>query len=280
MSADGRRLPGLARVAFDVLRSGERHRYGEHRWAQAELHRPRASGRVPVVVLLHGGSWRAGYSKVLMRPLCRDLVRRGWAAWNVEYRRMGGGQGGGWPSTFEDVAAAVAHLGELDAELDLDRVVLLGHSAGGHLAMWAAGLQQRAPQAIEAGLMLEWPAGVRLRAVVGQAPVANLERGSALIEPGGLVHALLGGTPEQVPGRYEAANPLRQVPLDVPALLVHGANDSTVSVGHSRDYAQAARAAGASVEVVEPTRTSHRDHIDPRSDAWAAVTARLDALVA
>ena len=88
-----------------------------------------------VVVVVHGGSWKAGFDRRVMRPVCRDLVRRGWAAWNVEYRRMGGGQEGGWPATFEDVAAAVDALADCGAPVDLDRVVLLGHSAGGTLAL-------------------------------------------------------------------------------------------------------------------------------------------------
>ncbi len=258
-----RSAPSLARVALDVLRRGQRHRYASHRWAHCELHLPRGTGPFPVAVVIHGGSWRAGYGKGLMRPVCRDLVRRGWAAWNVEYRRMGGGQGGGWPATFEDVAMAVDHLAQVDSPLDLDRLVLLGHSAGGHLALWAAGVSDDAPR-------------LRPRAVVAQAPVANLERGT-LKSPGGLVYALLGGTPAEVPARYEAANPYRQVPLSAPVLLVHGPGDTTVTVEQSRDYAAAASTAGGRVELVEPA-ASHRDHVDPRSAAWAAVTKRLDAL--
>ncbi len=257
--------PARRRVALDVLRRGEIHSYGEHRWARCELHVPRGRRRPPVAVVLHGGSWSARHGKVVMRPLCRDLVRRDWAAWNVEYRRMGGGQGGGWPATFDDVAAAIDRLADFDARLDLDRVVLLGHSAGGQLALWAAG--RRA-------------ALVRPRAVVAQAPVADLERGRRLVAPGGLVNALLGGTPEERPERYAAVNPMRRVPLAIPALLVHGTEDRTVSVGQSRDYATAARAAGGSAELVEPPQTRHRDHIDPRSEAWLAVTDRLGALVA
>ena len=265
-------MPGLARIAAHALRGGKRHRYADHRWGVCELHAPRGAGPFPVAVVLHGGSWRAGYDRRVMRPICRDLVRRGWAAWNVEYRRVGGGQGGGWPATFEDVAAAIDALAGADARLDLERVVLLGHSAGGHLALWAAarpGLPGDGPGA---------DPGLRPVAVVAQAPVANLERARALVQPGGVVNALLGGSPEEQPRRYALANPLRQVPLGVPALLVHGPDDRTVSVGQSRDYAQAARAAGGAVELVEPPGATHRDHVDPRSTAWAAVTARLDGL--
>ncbi len=92
------------------------------------------------------------------------------------------------------------------------------------------------------------------------------------------MNALLGGTPDELPERYALANPARQIPLEIPVLLVHGAEDRTVSVGQSRDYAQAATAAGAAVELVEPPGAMHRDHVDPRSAAWAAVTSRLDRL--
>jgi len=263
---------GLPRIAADALRGGTRHRYADHRWGVCELHVPRAAGPYPVVVVLHGGSWRAGYDRRVMRPVCRDLVRRGWAAWNVEYRRVGGGQDGGWPATFEDVAAAIDALAGADPRLDLGRVVLLGHSAGGHLALWAAGRPQLPAGAPGAGPR------VLPQAVIAQAPVANLERARALVEPGGAVNALLGGSPEEQPERYALANPVRQVPLGIPALLVHGPEDRTVSVGQSRDYAQAARSAGAAVELVEPPGATHRDHVDPRSTAWAAVTSRLGGL--
>lgn len=264
--------PSLPRIATDVLRGGTLERYADHRWGVCELHLPSGPGPHPVVVVVHGGSWKAGYDRRIMRPVCRDLVRRGWAAWNIEYRRMGGGQGGGWPATFTDVAAAVDALAASSAPLDLDRVVLLGHSAGGHLALWAAG-RDRLPGDAPGARPL-----VRPRAVIAQAPVADLERARSLIAPGGLVFDLLGGGPDAVPERYALANPARQVPLDVPALLVHGAEDQTVSVGQSRDYAARARAAGAQVELVEPPGANHRAHVDPRSPAWAAVTGRLGDL--
>lgn len=263
---------GTARIARDVLRGGRAHRYADHRWGVCELHLPRGGGPHPVVAVMHGGSWSAGYDRRVMRPVCADLVRRGWAAWNIEYRRMGRGQGGGWPATFTDVAAALDALPAVDAPLDLDRLVLLGHSAGGQLALWAAG-RERLPERAPGAAPL-----VRPRAVVAQAPVADLERARSLTAPGGLVHRLLGGGPQDVPERYELANPARQVPLRVPALLVHGEEDRTVSVGQSRDYAAKARAAGAHVELVEPPGAVHRAHVDPRSAAWAAVTGRLGDL--
>jgi acetyl esterase/lipase len=265
-----------ARIIRDVLESGRTHRYGPDRSQRAELHLP--AGRKashggathPVMILIHGGSWRKRYGKIVMRALAGDLVRRGWAVWNIEYRRVG--NGGGWPATFADVAAAIDHLDGLDDPLDLARVSVLGHSAGGHLALWAAGrakLPQGAPGAIEGAPR------IRLQRVISQAGVCDLV--GAYRELDTAVGALMGGAPEQLPERYAIGNPLSSVPLEVPVLLVHGVLDETVSVQRSRDYAAAAVAAGGEVELVEIEGQAgrHRAHIDPREAAWAVVTRWL-----
>lgn len=243
-------MPSTTRVALDLLRRPERHRYGPHRSQRADLYTPAGPGPHPVVVLIHGGYWRARYGKRLMKAVAADLVRRGWAAWNIEYRRLGPGQGGGWPATLDDVGAAIDQLGALgDERLDLGSVAAVGHSAGGQLALWAAG--RDAPD-------------VAVRRVVAQSAVCDL---TAAGEP---AHALLGGTPDEVPERYAVADPMLRLPLGVPVLLVHGADDETVPLFRSRRYAEAARAAGASVELVEPAPGGHRVHIDPRTAAWRA----------
>jgi acetyl esterase/lipase len=184
-----------------------------------------------------------------MKGACADLARRGFAAWNLEYRRIGRGQGGGWPATFDDVGAGIDHLAKLgEPRLDLSAgVTALGHSAGGQLALWAASRSDPV---------------VPVRRVVAQAAVCNL---AVAGEP---AWELLGGRPDEVPERYDLADPMRLVPLGVPTLLVHGADDETVSVQRSRDYAAAARAAGDQVELVEPVPGGHRVHPDPRTEAW------------
>lgn len=113
------------------------HPYGPHPSQVGELFLPMKEGPHPVAVVLHGGYWRSRYDRSLMTELCLDLAAHGWAAWNLEYRRVGGG--GGWPTTFEDVATGVDALAELEAQLDLEQIVSVGHSAGGHLALWLAG---------------------------------------------------------------------------------------------------------------------------------------------
>ena len=234
----------------DVLARPERHAYGASRSQRADLYVPEGDGPHPVVVLLHGGYWRSRYGKSLMRGLAGDLARRGFAAWNVEYRRVGRHRGG-WPMTFEDVGDAIDLLADVgDGRLDLDSVDAVGHSAGGQLAIWAAARED--PR-------------VEVRRVVVQSGVCDL---AAAGEP---ACELLGGTPDEVPDRYAACDPMRLVPLGKPTLLVHGADDETVPLKRSRLYAEAARAAGDDAELVEPTPGHHRVHIDPRSGAWQTV---------
>jgi acetyl esterase/lipase len=260
------------RLLLDLLARPNTYRYGANASQRADLHLPDGPGPHPVVVLIHGGSWAATYGKIIMRPVACELARRGWAAWNIEYRRIGRGQGGGWPVTFEDVAAAIDHLALVDDPIDIDRVVGLGHSAGGHLALWAAGRYK-----LPAGAPGSRPV-VELTAVVSQAGVNDL--GSAYVQaPAGAVGTLMGGSPADLPARYAIADPILAVPLRVPVLLVHGTDDRTVSVRRSRDYAAAARAAGGTVDVVEiPGEAGeHRKHIDPGGASFAAVLSWLAA---
>jgi len=261
------------RLILDFLSRGRTHRYGPHPSQRADLYVPSGSGPHPVMVLIHGGSWQKRYGKIFTRALAGDLLRRGWAVWNIEYRRVGAG--GGWPTTFEDVAAAVDHLAVLeDPRLELDRVTLLGHSAGGHLALWAGGrpnLPAGAPGAFDG------PPRVRPRRVISQAGVADLADAYRRWR-GGVVRDLMGGSPEEVPERYAAGDPIRLLALDMPVLIVHGVEDPTVSIEISRDYLNATVAAGGEAELVEIQGEAgrHRGHLDPRGEAWAAVVHRLE----
>jgi acetyl esterase/lipase len=260
------------RLILDFIARGQSHRYGPHPSQRGDLYVPPGPGPHPAIVLIHGGSWQKRYGKIFTRALAGNLLRRGYAVWNIEYRRVGAG--GGWPQTFADVAAAIDQLVALeDPRLDLDQVTLIGHSAGGHLALWAAGrpnLPAGAPG------VLDGPPPVRAQRVVSLAGVADLADAYRRWH-GGIVGELMGGSPEEVPERYAAGDPIRLLPLEMPALLVHGVRDETVSIELSRGYAQAARAAGGEVELVEiEGEVGHRTHLDPRSTAWAAVIERLD----
>lgn len=214
-----------------------------------------------VVVVVHGGFWKAEYDLSLGRPLAASLAEHGWAAWNVEYRRVG--DGGGDPATFDDVAAAVDALHGLD--LDLSRVLALGHSAGGHLATWAA----------SRGRYPRWRSTVDLTGVVSQAGVLDLETAAAQGLGSGAVAAFLGHRP----GPDDAPlDPIRQVPLDVPVHCIHGTADTNVPIGQSREYVAAARAAGADARLTVVEEGDHFVLIDPSSEAWRQTLTILDGL--
>ena len=191
--------------------------------------------------MLHGGSWGSRYGKSVMTFAAADLVRRGFTSINAEYRRVGAG--GGYPETLEDAVVATEWAIERFGE-----VTLLGHSAGGQLALYAA-------------------SKVPVARVVAMAAPCDLVRGH-----GPAVHAFLGGTPDEVPDRYAEASPVALAPLGVRTLLVHGINDATVSVEHSRRYA--ARA-GDEAELVELEDAVHRSFVDPRTPAWKAAASWL-----
>ena len=261
-----------ARLILDLLKGGRTFSYGPARSQCADLYLPRGPGPHPAIVLIHGGSWTDRYGRVVMRGLAGDLLRRGWAVWNIEYGRVGGG--GGWPVTFADVAAAIDYLPQVGAPLELSGgVTVIGHSAGGHLALWAAG-REHLPDGAPGSLDGAPP--VRVARVIAQAGVCDLA-GAYRRWRGGAVLGLMGGPPEDLPERYAAGDPMSLLPLGMPALLVHGTLDQTVSIELARNYERAARAAGTEVELVEVAGAAgrHRAHIDPRGQAWAAVTSRL-----
>ena len=248
----------IARSA--LRRAPSRHRFGAHPHQVCDLHLPFGRGPHPVAIVLHGGYWQAPYTKLIMRPLCLDLAKRGFAAWNVEYRRLGR-DGGGWPQTFEDVAAAIDLLAEIDG-LDLERITLVGHSAGGQLALWAAGRSELPADAPGA-----FPR-------VGAQRVLALAAVSDLTGAGNVAARLLGGSPSDVPQRWAQADPIRALPLRVPVTLVHGLRDATVEVQRSREYAAAAEAAGAPVTLIE-VPGDHRELIDPSTPSWRAAAGWL-----
>ncbi|MGY1593256.1 alpha/beta hydrolase family protein [Geodermatophilus sp. SYSU D00708] len=238
--------------------------YGPHPAQFLELTLPDRPGPAPVAVVLHGGFWRAAYGVELARPLAADLAGAGFAAVAVEYRRVGAD--GGWPATLDDVAAALDALPGLDGadRLDLTDVSVVGHSAGGHLAAWAAG-RARLPEGAPGA-----DPRVRVAAAVLQAGVLDLERAAAQGLGDRAVQALLGGEPSDVPERYAAADPVRLVPTGVDLLCVHGTADDVVPPEQSERYARAAETAGERVEV----RLVDGDHmvlIDPSGAPWALV---------
>ena len=239
----------------------EKLTYGDHAAQFGNLHRPERDSR-GVVVVIHGGFWKAQYDLSLGEPLASDLASRGWTAWNLEYRRVG--NGGGWPETFDDVATGIDRLADVDG-LDLSTVVTLGHSAGGHLATWAAAR----------GRFGRWaPARVPVTAVISQAGVLDLTAAADAGLGTGAVQSFLGRPPGPA---YDAVDPARQLPLEVPVWCVHGSNDTVVPLSQSADYVAAALDAGAETELVE-IDGDHFTVIDPTSPAWSRTVGILDDL--
>jgi dipeptidyl aminopeptidase/acylaminoacyl peptidase len=234
--------------------------YGAKRTQVGELSLPAGAGPHPVAVLLHGGFWHAMYGRRLMSNLAADLAANGVAAWNLDYRGIGGG--GGWPATFDDVAAGIDALAAVPG-LDLNRVTTVGHSAGGQLALWAAA---------RPGLPVGTPGSappVAVAAAVSLAGVVDLVDADRRGIGGGAVAQLLGGRSEQVAERYRLASPIERLPLGVPQLLVHGVRDRHVPADMSERYAEAAQAAGDPVDLAVRHDVGHMDLMEPRSPGWS-----------
>lgn len=235
-----------------------RFRYGPHPDQYAELTSPAAGGRIAVVI--HGGYWRAAFDAALGRAPARALARSGWQAWNVEYRRVG--RGGGWPETFTDIAAALDMIGTWARAAGPagPGLVLIGHSAGGHLAAWAA---RRA--------------AVPIAGVVSQAGVLDLQAAGELGLSRGAAFELMG-TPSEFGAAFAAADPSRAIPLGVPVRCVHSRADVDVPFSQSEDFVRRSRAAGGDAELIEASG-DHFSLIDPDHADWRLCTRAAAELV-
>jgi acetyl esterase/lipase len=262
--------------------------YGTEELQFGDLYLPDSSDRHATVILIHGGYWRARYGLDLMDGLAEDLARRGYAAWNIEYRRVGD-PGGGWPGTFQDIALATDHLRELEQTfaLDLTKVVPIGHSAGGHLALWLAA-SPHIPSFVEnspiAGSQVpgkdeKSATPLALAGAISLAGVVDLEMAWKLHLSNDAVVELLGGTPASVPERYLVASPAALLPLGVPQVLIHGTKDDNVPIEVSQAYVNAARAVNDQITYIELNGVDHFDVINPNSEAWAITTKELQQLV-
>jgi len=257
----------------------QRYTYGSHPSQYVELTVPAGVGPFPVVVVVHGGFWQTAYGAELGRPLAADLVNRGYAAANVEYRRVGSSStagGGGWPATGLDVAAAVDALTvqgqQLAAgRLDLTRVVGLGHSAGGQLAGWLAarpGLPATAPGSNPR---------VRLTALVAQAGVMDMVGAARESTGGNAVPSFMGGSPDRLPTAYSQASPIARVPLHIPSVCVHGTSDTNVPIRQSERFVAAALQAGDASEL-QRFAGNHFDLITVGTPAWTLCTDAIARL--
>jgi acetyl esterase/lipase len=256
--------------------------YGSDRYQFGDLRVPQGVGPFPIVIVIHGGFWKAKYSLDLMNPLADDLTQYGFASWNIEYRRVSadgvaGNHGSGWPGTLTDVAQAADYIGELASQynLDLERVFTLGHSAGGHLALWLAA-RSRLP---ENSALTTTTTPLPIAFAVSQAGAIDLDLMWQVRQQNSPVANFLGGTPSEVPERYALASPARLLPLSVPQLLVHGQADDIVPIQISQVYLAAAHQAGdTEASLLALPNVDHFDVIDPTTEVWAKTRQALQKM--
>ena len=250
--------------------------YGSHPLQFGDLWLPNdsATGLLPLVVFLHGGWWRAEFDLAYGGHLCAALKAEGFAVWSIEYRR-GGQADGGWPNTFLDVAAGFDHVSTLARSYPVDpkRVVATGHSAGGHLAFWLAGrhhIAHTSPLAEPQARVM--PLGVvGLAAVVDLRLTADLSGYLTFAHDKQEIYRVMGGSPEEVPDRYQAGNPGDLLPLNIPQVLIQGTEDGQIPPGLPVRWAEMARRQGDHVTVTMLPGADHFDVVDPLSQAWPVV---------
>ncbi|WP_078546830.1 alpha/beta hydrolase family protein [Litchfieldia alkalitelluris] len=249
--------------------------YGEHESQFGVLRVPENLESCPVIVLIHGGFWQARYNLEENNPIAEDLTKRGFATWNIEYRRVGE-DGGGWTGTFNDGISAINYLYRIKESfpLDISNVTVIGHSAGGHLALWLGSRIQASSK--DNGAFNELT--VAFQKVISLAGVTDLVKMWKIHDQKGMrshVANLLGGTPDEVNERYKLTSPAELVPIKVEQVLIHGESDRHVPVDLSRDYYNYAKEKGENVKLVILPDIEHFKIIKPTSPAWTSV---LDVL--
>ena len=248
--------PALKRIAY----GGDAFQFGEIRL-------PKGTGPFPVVMNIHGGFWRSQYSLDHAGHLCAALGEAGIATWNIEYRRLGN-PGGGGKGTFGDVRRAADYLPTLaDAyPLDLNRVVVMGHSAGGHLALWVAACPP-------------FDDAFKFKGVVALAPVADLVMAWQLGLSNNAVEQLMGGSPTDQPLHYALSNPIQRLPLGIPQIVVHGVQDEIVPIAIAEHYVNVAQSQGDFCILERLPTAGHFEVIDPATREWGVVVKAVKSLL-
>ncbi len=248
-----------------------RSSYGSDRLQFGDLWLPDRTGPHPIAIVVHGGFWFNAYDLELMTPMSNAFAEAGIAAWNIEYRRIGD-YGGGYPGTLLDTALATEYVSIHASKhnLDLKRVVTIGHSAGGHLALWLA-----ARGKIPAGDTLYTGKPLPLRAAISLAGVADLRRGWEMGLGGGAVEKLIGGKRDEMLARFATASPAELLPLGIKQILIHGTADDRVPYEISQAYQSLATSRGDDVTLVTLPDAGHFEVIDPTSREFATVLDEL-----
>ena len=243
--------------------------YGRDPSQVVDVWKPAGGGVHPVVVMIHGGCWTAKVaSRHIMNWAAADLRSRGVAVWNIEYRRLGQA-GGGYPGTYLDVGAALDRLRDEAPRLgfSLRRIVVVGHSAGGHLALWAA-----ARRKLPASSVLRVADPLRIDGVVDIAGIPDLKTDAATACGAKPLRAMAGASSAGRRDVYADTSPAHLLPLGAPQVVIHGTEDRTVPLALGQAYATRARAAGDAVAVRAPPG-GHVEEISPGTPAWATAVA-------
>jgi len=249
--------------------------YGTDALQFGDLRLPAGSGPHPVIVVVHGGFWRAKYNLEHLGHMCAALTAEGVATWSIEFRRIGN-PGGAWPGTFQDVGQGADYLRQLAPtyNLDLERVIAIGHSAGGHLACWLA-----ARKRIPVSDILGVSDPLAFKGAVSLAGVVNLKQSWQLKLGRGVTEELMGGSPVEYPERYATASPFELLPLALPQVLVHGTEDEEVPFSISQEYCEAAIAKGDPARLLRLPGAGHFELIDPLSKEWPQILEATLALL-
>ncbi|QHL89450.1 alpha/beta fold hydrolase [Nibribacter ruber] len=256
---------------------GQEISYGTDSLQFGELRLPQGKGPFPVVVVIHGGCWLSQYNYQYMNHASAALTKAGYATWNIEFRRVGN-PGGGWPGTFLDVAQGIDFVKQLAKQYPVNakEVVLMGHSAGGHLALWAA---TRHCISKESPLYKQKP--LKIKGVVSLAGIADLK--TYATAPGSCnsaVPQLMGGRLDQVPDLYAVASPLGRMPLKLPVRMVQGDKDPIVPVSQAKSMASFSSQKQYLVQEVIVPNAGHFDLVAPTSPVWSTVEQAVKEVLA
>jgi acetyl esterase/lipase len=265
-----------------VLPADHRIHYGSGAYQFGDLWIPQTRTPVPLVVFFHGGWWKSEYDLGYAGYLCSALKKDGIAIWSVEYRRVGD-TGGGWPGTFQDVAAGFDFVATLAKTypLNLSRVITMGHSAGGHLAFWAAGRHHidRSSEIYQPQPQVPLHGAISLAGAVDLRLTIDLSGYFTFAHDKQEVFALMGGRPLDLPDRYKAANPGDLLPFHVPQLLIQGSEDDQIPPDLPPRWAEMARRLGDTATVNMIPSADHLDVVDPESRAWVTVRDGISKMV-
>ena len=259
-------------LQFPRVEADYRYAYGADPQQFGELTLPRSAPPHPVVVLAHGGGYQEMYDLSPLGSLVASLAEDGYAVWNIEYRRHG--NGGDFPQMFLDVAAAADHLRQLADEhsLNLDQVISMGHSAGGHLALWLT-----ARHRIERSSPLHVETPVAVHAALALGPVGDIARLAGGVDDGNALLTVMGGRPEDAPANYRNGSPSELLPAGKPQTLIVGSEDKDI-LDNSRAYVDAARAAGDSPTLTVLPDVGHFEVVSVQAPAWNEVRIALKRL--